>query len=83
MLLLLVMVSKDGVLEIGLGVHGMEDMMVYAFITVYYPTNISLTTSGTCHACKKGLFQMCDNRTVNGETRDGGCRYQKYLLNFV
>jgi D-arabinose 1-dehydrogenase-like Zn-dependent alcohol dehydrogenase len=69
----LVMVSKDGMLEIELGAHGMEDMMVCTFYTAYYLTNISFTTSGTCHACKKGLFQMCDNRTVNGETKDGGC----------
>ncbi|CRG90007.1 hypothetical protein PISL3812_07048 [Talaromyces islandicus] len=31
---------------------------------------------GTCHACKKGLFQMCDHRRVNGETKDGG--YAEY-----
>ncbi|KAF2836214.1 alcohol dehydrogenase [Patellaria atrata CBS 101060] len=31
---------------------------------------------GTCHACQKGLFQMCDNKAVNGETRGGG--YAEY-----
>ncbi|EAW11660.1 alcohol dehydrogenase [Aspergillus clavatus NRRL 1] len=33
---------------------------------------------GTCGACKKGLFQMCDNEQVNGITRDGG--YAEYVL---
>ncbi|PGH23127.1 hypothetical protein AJ80_02756 [Polytolypa hystricis UAMH7299] len=27
---------------------------------------------GTCKACQKGLFQMCDNEAINGITRDGG-----------
>ncbi|KAL9611866.1 MAG: hypothetical protein Q9167_003520 [Letrouitia subvulpina] len=31
---------------------------------------------GTCNACKKGYFQMCDNAAVNGETRGGG--YAQY-----
>ncbi|KAE8453919.1 hypothetical protein EG329_007695 [Mollisiaceae sp. DMI_Dod_QoI] len=31
---------------------------------------------GTCHACKKGHFQMCDTKAVNGITRDGG--YAEY-----
>ncbi|KUJ15924.1 putative alcohol dehydrogenase [Mollisia scopiformis] len=31
---------------------------------------------GTCHACKKGYFQMCDNPAVNGFTKDGG--YAEY-----
>ncbi|KAF4627916.1 hypothetical protein G7Y89_g10238 [Cudoniella acicularis] len=31
---------------------------------------------GTCKACKKGFFQMCDNSVVNGETRPGG--YAEY-----
>ncbi|KAF7503768.1 hypothetical protein GJ744_003310 [Endocarpon pusillum] len=31
---------------------------------------------GTCKACKKGLFQMCDNEKVNGVTRNGG--YAQY-----
>ncbi|KAA8647954.1 hypothetical protein EYZ11_009181 [Aspergillus tanneri] len=33
---------------------------------------------GTCGACKKGFFQMCDNEQVNGITRDGG--YAEYCL---
>jgi D-arabinose 1-dehydrogenase-like Zn-dependent alcohol dehydrogenase len=28
---------------------------------------------GTCKACNRGLFQMCDNELVNGVTRNGGC----------
>ena len=28
---------------------------------------------GDCKACKKGMFQMCDNRQVHGETKNGGC----------
>ncbi|KAK0616528.1 chaperonin 10-like protein [Immersiella caudata] len=31
---------------------------------------------GTCHACKKGYFQMCDTRAVNGISRNGG--YAEY-----
>lgn len=31
---------------------------------------------GTCKACKKGWFQMCDNELVNGETKGGG--YAQY-----
>ena len=30
---------------------------------------------GTCKACNRGFFQMCDNGEVNGVTRDGGCAY--------
>ncbi|KAK3898177.1 alcohol dehydrogenase [Staphylotrichum tortipilum] len=33
---------------------------------------------GTCAACKKGLFQMCDNQPINGVTRHGG--YAEYVL---
>lgn len=29
---------------------------------------------GNCKACKKGMFQMCDNRQVHGETKNGGCK---------
>ncbi|KAF2502166.1 alcohol dehydrogenase [Lophium mytilinum] len=31
---------------------------------------------GTCKACNRGLFQMCDNEAVNGVTRNGG--YAEY-----
>jgi len=31
---------------------------------------------GTCHACRAGHFQMCDNGLVNGVTRNGG--YAEY-----
>jgi D-arabinose 1-dehydrogenase-like Zn-dependent alcohol dehydrogenase len=31
-------------------------------------------SSGTCKACKKGLFQMCDNELINGITKNGGCK---------
>ncbi|KAH6672837.1 putative alcohol dehydrogenase [Halenospora varia] len=31
---------------------------------------------GSCHACRKGHYQMCDNRVVNGETKQGG--YAEY-----
>ncbi|KAI4186224.1 MAG: hypothetical protein L6R41_003611 [Letrouitia leprolyta] len=33
---------------------------------------------GTCKACKKGMFQMCDNGVVNGETKGGG--YAEYCI---
>ena len=40
-------------------------------------TDGNSTTSGgqdsTCKACKRGLFQMCENKAVNGVSRDGGC----------
>ena len=29
---------------------------------------------GVCKACKKGMFQMCGNRQVHGETKNGGCK---------
>lgn len=29
---------------------------------------------GSCKACNRGLYQMCENELVNGVTRDGGCR---------
>lgn len=28
---------------------------------------------GTCKACNRGLFQMCDNAVANRINRDGGC----------
>ncbi|KAJ8126250.1 hypothetical protein O1611_g7389 [Lasiodiplodia mahajangana] len=33
---------------------------------------------GTCDACSKGWFQMCDNQVVNGETKVGG--YGEYTI---
>lgn len=27
---------------------------------------------GTCKACRRGLYQMCVNESINGVTRDGG-----------
>lgn len=33
---------------------------------------------GTCFACKKGMYQMCDNQVVNGETKAGG--YAEYVI---
>ncbi|KAJ5635555.1 uncharacterized protein N7484_008868 [Penicillium longicatenatum] len=33
---------------------------------------------GTCKACKKGWFQMCDNNVVNGATKEGG--YAEYCI---
>ncbi|PYI03846.1 putative alcohol dehydrogenase [Aspergillus sclerotiicarbonarius CBS 121057] len=33
---------------------------------------------GTCRACRKGWYQMCDNAVVNGETKNGG--YAEYCL---
>ncbi|KAK4032596.1 chaperonin 10-like protein [Parachaetomium inaequale] len=32
----------------------------------------------TCGACKKGLFQMCENQAINGVTKNGG--YAEYVL---
>ncbi|KAF6843694.1 alcohol dehydrogenase GroES-like domain-containing protein [Colletotrichum musicola] len=33
---------------------------------------------GTCRQCQRGMFQTCDNGTVNGLFRDGG--YAEYVL---
>ncbi|RHZ54876.1 uncharacterized protein CDV56_103671 [Aspergillus thermomutatus] len=33
---------------------------------------------GTCKACRKGWYQMCDSQVVNGETKNGG--YAEYCL---
>ncbi|KAL2257304.1 hypothetical protein VTK26DRAFT_346 [Humicola hyalothermophila] len=33
---------------------------------------------GTCKACRKGYFQMCDSPAVNGATKEGG--YAEYCL---
>ncbi|KAL8857571.1 MAG: hypothetical protein Q9178_005899 [Gyalolechia marmorata] len=33
---------------------------------------------GICKACNRGLFQMCENATVNGVYRDGG--YAEYCI---
>ncbi|CAI7664302.1 unnamed protein product [Penicillium glandicola] len=33
---------------------------------------------GTCMACKKGFFQMCENEEINGMSRNGG--YGEYCL---
>ncbi|KAH8594534.1 alcohol dehydrogenase GroES-like domain-containing protein [Bisporella sp. PMI_857] len=33
---------------------------------------------GTCRECQRGIFQMCQNGTVNGIFRDGG--YAQYVL---
>ncbi|PYH48514.1 GroES-like protein [Aspergillus saccharolyticus JOP 1030-1] len=33
---------------------------------------------GTCGACRKGFFQMCSSKQVNGETKNGG--YAEYCL---
>ncbi|KAL2808488.1 chaperonin 10-like protein [Aspergillus granulosus] len=33
---------------------------------------------GTCRACRKGWFQMCDSTAVNGATKEGG--YAEYCL---
>ncbi|KAL3480019.1 chaperonin 10-like protein [Aspergillus californicus] len=33
---------------------------------------------GSCNACRKGWYQMCDSRVINGETKDGG--YAEYCL---
>lgn len=34
---------------------------------------------GTCKACKRGLFQMCENEQINGVTRNGGYGEYVYL----
>ncbi|KAL8923926.1 MAG: hypothetical protein Q9208_004363 [Pyrenodesmia sp. 3 TL-2023] len=34
--------------------------------------------NSVCKACNRGLFQMCDNATVNGVFRDGG--YAEYCI---
>jgi D-arabinose 1-dehydrogenase-like Zn-dependent alcohol dehydrogenase len=35
---------------------------------------------GTCKACNRGLFQMCDNAVANGINHDGGCKYGVFIL---
>jgi D-arabinose 1-dehydrogenase-like Zn-dependent alcohol dehydrogenase len=35
---------------------------------------------GVCNACKRGLFQMCENELINGVSRDGGCKVPHFLL---
>lgn len=30
---------------------------------------------GTCKACKRGLYQMCQNEEINGVSKNGGCKY--------
>lgn len=37
---------------------------------------------GTCKACNRGLFQMCDNAVANGINRDGGCKFEPSPLPF-
>ncbi len=34
---------------------------------------------GTCKACKKGLYQMCEKEVINGVQKDGGCAFPLYL----
>ncbi|KAI9783234.1 MAG: hypothetical protein M1839_004074 [Geoglossum umbratile] len=33
---------------------------------------------GTCTACRRGMFQMCENETINGVYRDGS--YAEYVI---
>lgn len=74
------MVFQGGKLVIELVERGMVVMMVSP-TTAAEPTRkwdpshslISLG-AGTCKACRKGYFQMCDNGVVNGETKGGGCK---------
>ncbi|KAL5045994.1 hypothetical protein BDW71DRAFT_197766 [Aspergillus fruticulosus] len=33
---------------------------------------------GSCKACRKGWYQMCDSQVINGETKNGG--YAEYCL---
>ncbi|KAI4109306.1 MAG: hypothetical protein LQ339_001806 [Xanthoria mediterranea] len=37
-----------------------------------------IASAGICKACNRGLFQMCQNATVNGVLRDGG--YAEYCI---
>jgi hypothetical protein len=72
-LLLSGMRHQPGKLAIVLVGLGMEVMMVNSD-----PDGKSESTDkmiGSCRACKKGFFQMCDNGVVNGETKGGGCMY--------
>lgn len=36
---------------------------------------IAYNGTGTCPACQKGHFQMCDLGIINGVTKNGGCMY--------
>ncbi len=51
----------------------MVDMMVCPNFTADLLGGGTDEDLGTCKACKKGVFQMCDNGVVNGETKGGGC----------
>lgn len=51
----------------------MVDMTVSGTPTVHLTGGETDRKVGTCKACKKGVFQMCDNQVNNGETKGGGC----------
>ncbi len=56
-----------------------QDGMVATMVGTHMPRGPCvaqrLTVAGTCFACKKGMYQMCDNQVVNGETKPGGCKF--------
>ena len=61
--------------RVGGGWHGGHDGMFTVLILKDNKQNkLTNINSGTCKACTKGLFQMCDKSAVNGETRSGGCQ---------
>jgi D-arabinose 1-dehydrogenase-like Zn-dependent alcohol dehydrogenase len=34
---------------------------------------------GSCKACGRGMFQCCEDKTINGVMRDGGCKFLLFL----
>lgn len=69
---LLVTTSHCGRLVIALAEGGTGAMMVRLWLGTSFKEE-RLITIGTCKACKKGFFQMCDKGVVNGVSKGGGC----------
>ena len=78
---LLPTVSRRGKLATELAAHGMVDMMVSLTSTPDWMGRGIDKEIGTCKACKKGIFQMCDNGVINGETKGGGCELLFFPFN--
>lgn len=80
MSLLLVMTNPCGRLAIVSAEDGMEAMTVSLETVIHLPCDALTSNLGTCKACKKGMFQMCENGVINGETKGGGCMCSFFLL---
>ncbi|KAI4161545.1 MAG: hypothetical protein L6R39_000035 [Caloplaca ligustica] len=79
----LVTTSQRGKSAIELEAHGMVDMTVSMSHTADFAGGETDREIGTCKACKKGVFQMCDNALVNGETKGGGCTWLLFSFNVL